>query len=262
MAGDRPEPRRGGGEAAVSRAEREREEELLEELADLVRTDRLVGRGGAFLERISALSRAVMDGGAFRVAEDPLGGRDRDVALASDLYYVMFWRMFDRTPAAMLQDFAIKVRRILAKRIFKRCGEGVVFHHNVLFSSGRNLEVGDGALINRDVMLDDRAPIVIGHHTGLAAGVVVETHTHVYDDFSKPIMYGGRRLAPVTIGPSCLIGYNAVLLAGVTVGERSIVAAGAVVTEDVPDNTIVGGVPARPIKRIVPRAEPVEGETF
>ncbi len=83
--------------------------------------------------------------------------------------------------------------------------------------------------------------------------MIVETHGHVYDDFSKPLIYGGRTRSPVTIGSNCLIGYNAVVMSGVTIGDRCVVASNAVVTRDVPDRTVVGGVPARKIKEIVPR---------
>jgi len=162
--------------------------------------------------------------------------------------------MFDRTPAAMMQDFAVKVRRILAKRVFKRCGDDVVIHHNVLFNSGRNIELGDGVFLNRDVMLDDRAALVIGDYAMIAAGVVIETHSHAYDDFSVPLPYGGRIFAPVHIGSNTLLGYKVAVMAGVSIGNRCIVAANSVVTKDVPDQTIVGGVPARLIKTIVPRA--------
>src|SRR5579871_3738063 len=157
------------------------ETELVEQFEELVRTDRLPEQGSAFFGSVSKLVDDFLNTGRFELPADPFRGRDREMALESDLYYVMFWRMFDRTPAAMLQDFAIKVRRILAKRVFSRCGEDVVIHHNVLFNSGRNIELGDGVFLNRDVMLDDRALVTIGDYAMLAAGVVVETHTHAYD---------------------------------------------------------------------------------
>jgi acetyltransferase-like isoleucine patch superfamily enzyme len=230
------------------------ERELLAEFDELVRTDRLREKGSAFFGSVSRLADDFLTTGGFELPTDPFRGRDREMALESDLYYVMFWRMFDRTPAAMLQDFAIKLRRILAKRVFKSCGEDVVIHHNVLFNSGRNIELGDGVFLNRDVMLDDRAPLTIGDHTMIAAGVVIETHTHAYDDFSVPLPRGGRIPAPVHIGANTLLGYKVAVMAGVTIGNRSIVASNSVVTKDVPDRTVVGGVPARIIKTIVPRA--------
>jgi acetyltransferase-like isoleucine patch superfamily enzyme len=236
-------------ETAVSN----QESELLHELAEMVASDELIGRGGDFFHRSASLVDRFLATGDLRLADDPFEGHDRRLAEESDLYYVMFWRLFDRTPASMMQDFAIKVRQILAKKIFKRCGDDVVIHHNVLFNHGGNIELGDRVFLNRGVMLDDRESLTIGDYTVVAAGALIETHGHIYDDFTKPLAQGGRSFAPVTIGPDCLIGFNTAIMAGVTIGERSIVAASSVVTKDVPDRTIVGGVPARKIKDIVPR---------
>jgi acetyltransferase-like isoleucine patch superfamily enzyme len=229
------------------------QQDLLEEFDELVGSDRLRGTGDSFFRKCSSLVDRFLSTGDYRPAADPFRGDDQSLAEESDLYYVMFWRMFDHTPAAMLQDFAIKVRRILAKKVFAECGDDVVIHHNVLFSSGRNIHLGDKVFINRNVMLDDRTRLTIGDYTLVAAGALIETHGHIYDDFSEPIAYGGRTLAPVTIGRDCLIGFNTAIMAGVTIGERCIVAASSVVTKDVPDRTIVGGVPAKKIKDIVAR---------
>lgn len=228
------------------------ERDLISEFGELVATDRLVETGDSFMAKVSALEDHFWGTGEFRIAEDALRGGDRELALDSHLYYVMFWRMFDQTPAALMQDFAIKVRRILAEKVFKSVGDGVTIHHGVLFNSGKNITVGDGVFLNRRVMLDDRGPVTIGDHTSLAAGAIVETHRHKVDDFSEPIMYGGRTSHATTIGGGGLIGYNAVVLAGVTIGERVIVASNSVVTKDVPDHHVVGGVPAKLIKVIAP----------
>jgi acetyltransferase-like isoleucine patch superfamily enzyme len=229
------------------------QQDLLDEFAELVGSDRLKGAGDTFFKKCSSLVDRFLSTGDLRPAEDPFRGDDQRLAEESDLYYVMFWRMFDQTPAAMMQDFAIKVRRILAKKVFAQCGDDVVIHHNVLFSSGRNIHLGDKVFLNRNVMLDDRTTLTIGDYTLVAAGALIETHGHIYDDFSEPIAYGGRTLAPVNIGRDCLIGFNTAIMAGVTIGERCIVAASSVVTKDVPDRTIVGGVPAKKIKDIVAR---------
>ena len=230
-----------------------RQQDVIDEFADLVASDRLIGAGDSFFQKCNELVDHFLRTGDYRPADDPFKGDDQRLAAESDLYYVLFWRMFDQTPAAMLQDFAIRVRRILAKKVFAHCGEDVVIHHNVLFSSGRNISLGDKVFLNRNVMLDDRTTLTIGDYTLVAAGALIETHGHIYDDLSEPIAYGGRTLAPVHIGRDCLIGFNTAIMAGVTIGERCIVAASSVVTKDVPDRTIVGGVPARKIKDIVPR---------
>ncbi|MFQ5967522.1 MAG: acyltransferase [Acidimicrobiia bacterium] len=231
----------------------EQEAKLLVEFEELVATDQLPREGEGFMDRVSQMVDGFLGSGRFTVAEDPFRGRDRELAESSHLFYVMFWRMFDQTPAALMQDFAIKLRRILAAKVFRSVGVDPVFHHKVLFSSGRNISIGNGVFVNRYVMLDDRAPIEIGDHTMIAAGVIIETHRHVIDDFSQPMPLGGRTTEPVKIGSNCLIGYNAVITAGTTIGDRAVVASNAVVTHDVGDRQAVGGVPARLIKVIEPR---------
>ncbi len=229
-----------------------REEELLDQLAQLVAVDELLGAAPAFLKEVAQLVDHLHSTGEFYVPPDPFKGQTAQADPEPTEFYTMFWRMFDKTPAAMLQGFAIPLRRILAKRIFKSCGDNVIIHHNVLFNVGSNIELGEGALLNRYVMLDDRASLKIGEYTMVAAGVTIETHTHPFDDFTQPIAISGRAGRPVAVGPNTVLGYNAVIMAGVTIGERCIVGANSVVTKDIPDFTVVGGVPAKPIKQFIP----------
>jgi acetyltransferase-like isoleucine patch superfamily enzyme len=229
-----------------------REAELLDEFAELVGSDELINTGDVFMAKVDDLQNTFYGTGQFALADDVLRGGDRELAEESQIFYTMFWRMFDQTPAALMQHFALGMRRILAAKVFKSVGEDVAIHQGVLFNSGRNITLGDGVFINRRVMLDDRGPITIGDYTGLAAGVVIETHSHILDDFTEPIMFGGRTFHPVNIGGAGLIGYNSVIHAGVTVGERALVAANSAVTKDVPDYHVVGGVPAKLIKVIAP----------
>lgn len=225
---------------------------LLASFADLVDSDELVGAADDFLNEADALVSSVHSTGAIPMPLDPFKGRTVEPVLDPDLFYTMFWRMFDKTPSSMVQSFAIPLRRILAKKIFRYCGDGVIFHHNVLFSKGSNISVGEYSLINRYTMLDDRADLTIGSFVMVAAGVTIETHTHPFDDFSLPIAYGGRSGLPVTVGDNTVLGYNSVLMAGVQVGYRCIIGANSVVTKDVPDYTVAGGVPAKPIKQYLP----------
>lgn len=225
---------------------------LLADFSRLLETGDLVGSADAFLEEASGLVRSIHDSGSVPVPSDPFRGGAPEPDPDPDLFYTMFWRMFDRTPASMIQSFAIPVRRMLAQQFFRHCGEGVIFHHNVLFSKGSNISIGDHSLINRYVMLDDRAELTIGSYVMVAAGVTIETHTHPFDDFSVPVAQGGREGLPVTVGSNTVLGYNAVLMAGVSVGYRCIIGANSVVTKDIPDYTVAGGVPAKPIKQYLP----------
>ena len=93
-------------------------------------------------------------------------------------------------------------------------------------------------------------PVSIGSHVNLAQGIVVTALNHQFLDASKRIDQQGITTRAVVIGDDVWIGANAVVLPGVTVGNHSVVAAGAVVTKDVPPHTVVGGVPAKVIKNI------------
>ena len=228
---------------------------LIAEFTDLVRTDTLIGRADRFLHDADGVVASLHETGYVPVPRDPFKGRAPEPTADPSLYYTMFWRMFDKTPAAMVQSLAIPLRRILAQRVFKRCGEGVIFHHNVLFSKGSNITIGEYSLLNRYVVLDDRADLDIGSFVMVSAGVTIETHTHPFADFSLPIAYAGRDGRPVSVGDNTVLGYNTVVMAGVQIGYRCIVGANSVVTKDVPDYTVVGGVPAKPIKQYLPPDE-------
>ena len=93
-------------------------------------------------------------------------------------------------------------------------------------------------------------PVCIGSHVNLAQGITITALNHNFEDKEKRIDEQGITTKPIIIGDDVWIGANAVILPGVTIGKHCVVAAGAVVTKDVPNNTIVGGVPAKEIKKI------------
>ena len=93
-------------------------------------------------------------------------------------------------------------------------------------------------------------PVTIGCHVNLAQGITVTALNHNYEDSDKRIDEQGVSTTPVTIEDDIWIGANAVILPGVTIGNHSVVAAGAVVTKNVPPHSLVAGVPAKIIKQI------------
>ncbi len=110
----------------------------------------------------------------------------------------------------------------------------------------RRLVIQDVAFINVDCYFDLNAGIVIGKQAGLGQEVMVLTSTHYIRKSLPRIGYHINK--PVTIEEGAWIGARATLLPGVTVGAGAIVAAGAVVSKDVPPNAMVGGVPAKLIR--------------
>ncbi len=109
----------------------------------------------------------------------------------------------------------------------------------------QGMVVGEGTYYHRQ-NLDGVAPrlISIGRDCVLAPTAMILTH-----DASTFIHTGKYRVAPVCIGDRCFLGYNSVVMPGVTLGDDVIVGAGAVVTSDVPAGTVVAGVPARALAR-------------
>ena len=108
----------------------------------------------------------------------------------------------------------------------------------------RLLTIGERSIINRDCCLDTRGGLWIGNDVSISLGVTVLTAEHPPDDAEFRV-----ETKPVRIEDHVFIGARAIVLPGVTLGAGSMVAAGAVVTRDVPPLTIVGGVPARAIGR-------------
>lgn len=93
-------------------------------------------------------------------------------------------------------------------------------------------------------------PVCIGSHVNLAQGITVTALNHNFTDADKRIDEQGITTKPVVIGDDVWIGANAVILPGVAIGSHAVVAAGAVVTKDVPSRTLVGGVPAKVIRSL------------
>ena len=121
-----------------------------------------------------------------------------------------------------------------------------------------NVEMGEGTFANAGLLvvntLDQEARITIGSQVSIAPGVILVTDSSPGN--SEMLMYHPyvrERLlkrAPIVIGDDAWIGANAIILRGVAIGPRAIVAAGAVVTQDVAADTIVAGNPARPVRAL------------
>ncbi len=93
-------------------------------------------------------------------------------------------------------------------------------------------------------------PVTIGSHVNLAQGITITALNHNFEDKRQRIDAQGVSIKPIIIGDDIWIGANAVVLPGVSIGHHSVVAAGAVVTKDVPPHSLVAGVPAKIIKEI------------
>lgn len=111
---------------------------------------------------------------------------------------------------------------------------------------GKNIHVGENVFINACCHFQDHGGVTLGDGCQIGHNVVFATLNHGLEPADRGTTYP----APIVLGRNVWVGSNATILQGVTIGDNAVVAAGAVVSCDVPANTIVGGVPARIIKRI------------
>lgn len=111
---------------------------------------------------------------------------------------------------------------------------------------GKNIHLGCDVFINAGCKFQDQGGIYLGDRVLVGQNVVLATLNHGMD----PARRGDLEPAPIRVGNDVWIGANATVLPGVTVGDGAVIAAGAVVTRDVPPMTVVGGVPAKIIKHI------------
>lgn len=111
---------------------------------------------------------------------------------------------------------------------------------------GKNIHVGRNVFINSGCHFQDQGGITIGDGSLIGHNVVLATINHGFN----PIHRGDNHPSPIVIGENVWIGSNATILPGVSIGDGAIIAAGAVVTKNVPAHTVVGGVPAHIFKEI------------
>ncbi len=111
---------------------------------------------------------------------------------------------------------------------------------------GKNITVGKNVFINSGCKFQDQGGITIGDDTLIGHNVVLATLNHGIAPEERHDLFP----APIHIGKNVWIGANAVVLPGVAIGDHAVIAAGAVVTKDVPANAVVGGIPAKVIRSI------------
>ncbi|ESZ90818.1 hypothetical protein SBOR_8794 [Sclerotinia borealis F-4128] len=145
----------------------------------------------------------------------------------------------------------LKMRRMaVAKTFIGKLGPDTNIEAPLFCTWGCNTFNGQNVYINRDVSIFDSAPVKIGDRVLIGPGVCICTDTHEIDVESRKQSQKGSYAKPIIIGDDCWVGGGVIIVAGVTIGDGSTVAAGAVVVKDVDANCLVGGVPAKVIRRL------------
>ena len=154
-------------------------------------------------------------------------------------YFLDFWLMFLRwvgyIPFHSVRNFFYRISGM-------KIAKGATIHMWANFFNPKNITIGEGSIIGDHAFLDGRKTLSIGKHVDIASYVMIYNSEHnINNDVFSPIE------EKVEIGDYVFIGPRSIILPGVKIGKGAVVAAGAVVTKDVGDYKVVGGVPAQEI---------------
>jgi acetyltransferase-like isoleucine patch superfamily enzyme len=160
--------------------------------------------------------------------------------------------------------------RIILNRFFHHKGKGTIIRHRTRmdvfpwnrFNIGNNTTIEDFAVINNgvgDVIIGNNVrvgigttligPVSLGDKVMIGQNVAISGLNHVYTDITVSIKEQPISVKKITIADETWIGANATIVAGITIGKHSVIAAGSVVTKNIPDYSVVAGNPARIIKQ-------------
>ena len=162
----------------------------------------------------------------------------------------ILWLLYKLTAAWLPESrhsrYAKWLRGVWAKGIIKSKGKKVNIERNAIFTPG--LSIGEYSGVG--VRCELNGPITIGKNVMMGPEVIIYTSGHKHDKTDIPMMdQGMEETKPVFIGDDVWIGRRVIIMPGVKIGNGVIIGAGAVVTKDIPDYCVVGGVPAKILKR-------------
>ncbi|MDG4715197.1 acyltransferase [Winogradskyella marincola] len=172
----------------------------------------------------------------------------------SKRFYTIYYRLkflgiikFENK-SSIEKRFSIKTFNFKNSKLKVYLKKGSCIQHDVIIQGSGKLEVGENSFIGSFSTIGVNSKIVIGKNVMIAQNVSIRDTDHRFDDLTIPMIQQGIVTGNVIIENNVWIGYGAVITKGVTVRQGSIIAANAVVTKDVPENAIMGGVPARILK--------------
>ncbi len=150
------------------------------------------------------------------------------------------WKSLDGTPLGQSIESGVRIRQMLAERIFARAGKNLKIFQNVEVSVGYNIEAGDDVTIHRHVFIDDIGGVKLFDNSSLSDYVNVYSHTHSILDVPDVT------LKETVIGKGVRVAYHATVLAGTVLSDDSMMGAFALATRDFEPHVVGLGIPAKP----------------
>ncbi len=166
------------------------------------------------------------------------------------LFLVLYYGLAYHLPNSyvpVVGKFSNALRVLCCHHIFRKCGKIVTINRHAYFGNGRDVEIGDNSGLGANNHLPNN--IIIGDDVMMAPDILIFKENHRYADLDKPIGKQGMAPAPpVVLGNDLWIGQRVIITPGRHIADGTVVAAGAVVTKDLPPFSVIGGNPARVIK--------------
>jgi maltose O-acetyltransferase len=165
-------------------------------------------------------------------------------------YYILVKNI----PDILSFNITKKLRLHVCKYIFSKSSDRFHIESGVYFGNGKDIEIGYGSGLGKNVHIygiGGGGHLILGDHCMIAPETIILTTEHKLDEYGR--VTRGENATTIKIGDYSWIGIRSIILPGVTIGENTIIGAGAVVTKDIPPNTVAVGVPAKVIREIKPR---------
>lgn len=169
--------------------------------------------------------------------------------MMKSILLIFYYTVLQHIPMQPMPGYKLgyTLRRWCARHLLRHCGHDVIVKDHCYFGSGSRLSVGDRSQLGSNARLN--GDITIGHDVLMGPDVIMMATSHEFASVDIPInQQGARPEKPIVIGNDCWIGTRVIILPGVSLGDKCIVAANAVVTHSFPDKCILGGVPAKVLK--------------
>lgn len=162
--------------------------------------------------------------------------------------YLLFLKHLPATNGTFpMRSVVRRLRSFVGKYLFDKCGSNINIERGADFGKGNGIEIGDNSGLGINCYV--RGPLIIGKDVMMGPDVMIFHGDHAMSRRDIPMRLQGDSISkPVIIGDDVWIGARSIILKGVRIGKGAVIAAGAVVSKDVPEYAIVGGVPARVIK--------------